>query len=233
MSVRSYPILHPITPINTPNYTHFEDPAVVDARLHRMPSPQRVPIRLNQPSADQRPTIETLRLRLRPFAVTDAGRVQQLAGHADVAATTAYVPHPYPDGAAEEWIGEHAENFQRGIAVQFAIALKATNELVGCIDLVDICKQHRKAELGYWIGVPYWRRGFCSEAAVALVAFGFDQLQLNKITARHMTINPASGRVMRNAQLKHEGTLRQEFNKGGRFFDIEVYGVLREEFQRT
>lgn len=184
-------------------------------------------------AADQRPTIETSRLRLRPFAITDAARVQQLAGHADVAATTAYVPHPYPDGAAEEWISEHAENFQRGIAVQFAIVIKATDELIGCIDLVDICKQHHKAELGYWIGVPYWKRGYCSEAATALVAFGFEQLQLNKITARHMTINPASGRVMRNAQLKHEGTLRQEFNKGGRFFDIEVYGVLREDFQRT
>ena len=66
-----------------------------------------------------------------------------------------------------------------------------------------------------------------------MVGFGFVQLQLNKITARHMTINPASSRAMRNAQLKHEGTLRQEFNKAGGFFDIEVYGVLREEFQHT
>ncbi len=184
-----------------------------------------------QQAVDQRPTIETRRLRLRPFVLADAARVQQLAGHADVAATTAYVPHPYPDGAAEEWIGEHAENFQRGYAVQFAIVLKATDELVGCIDLVDISKQHRKAELGYWIGVPYWQQGICSEAAAALVAFGFAQLHLNKITARHMTNNPASGRVMRNAQLKHEGTLRQEFNKDGTMVDIEVYGALREEFQ--
>lgn len=181
---------------------------------------------------DLRPTIETPRLRLRPFALSDAPRVQQLAGHPDVAATTAYVPHPYPDGAAEEWIGEHAENYQRGYAVQFAIVLKATDELIGCIDLVDISKVHRKAELGYWIGVPYWRHGYCSEAASALVAYGFEQLHLNKITARHMTANPASGRVMRNTQLKHEGTLRQEFYKGNRYFDIEVYGVLREEFQR-
>ena len=112
-------------------------------------SPQQGPIHVNQPGVNQRLTIETLRLW--PFALADAARVQQLAGHADVAATTAYVPHPYPDGAAEDWIGEHAEDFQRGIAVQFAIVLKATDELIGCIDLVDICKQHCKAKLGYWM----------------------------------------------------------------------------------
>jgi RimJ/RimL family protein N-acetyltransferase len=78
--------------------------------------------------------------------------------------------------------------------------------------------------------VQFWNQGYCSEAAAAIVKFGFENLNLNKITSRHMSTNPASGRVMVKAKLKKEGVLRQEFRKNGKFVDVEVYGVLREDF---
>ena len=104
--------------------------------------------------------------------------------------------------------------------------MKTTNELIGCIDL-GISKENAKAELGYWIGFDYWNKGYCTEAAIAIVKFGFENLKLNKITSRHMTGNPASGRVMMNAGLTKEGTHREEFQKNGVFHDLEVYGVLK------
>jgi RimJ/RimL family protein N-acetyltransferase len=176
------------------------------------------------------PTLTTDRLILRPFQLSDAKRVQALAGHPSVAATTATIPHPYPDGAAEAWIEKHAESFEKGVAVQFAIGLKESTELIGCIDLFGVSEKHRKAEMGYWIGVDYWNKGYCSEAAIALVRFGFEHFKLNKVTSRHMSSNPASGRVMLKAGLKKEGVLRQEFEKNGGLVDIEVYGILREEW---
>jgi RimJ/RimL family protein N-acetyltransferase len=179
---------------------------------------------------DSRPTLTTERLVLRPFQLIDANRVQTLAGNPKVAATTASIPHPYPDGAAEAWIGGHPDLFKKGVAVQFAIILKETNELIGCISLVGISKADAKAEIAYWIGFEYWNKGYCSEAAQEVVKYGFERMDLNKITSRHASINPASGRVMLNAGLKKEGVLRQEFRKDDQFLDIEVYGILREDF---
>lgn len=177
------------------------------------------------------PTLTTQRLILRPFLLTDAQRVQELAGHPKVAATTATVPHPYLDGMAEQWISFHGEWLEKGSAITLAVVLKDSDELIGCIDLMGISKQHQKAEIGYWIGVDYWNQGYCSEAMKAVVDYGFKSLALNKITCRHMSINPASGRVMLKSGLRHEGTLREEMFKDGRFVDMEVYGILKSEFK--
>ncbi|HEY0008726.1 MAG TPA: GNAT family protein [Tepidisphaeraceae bacterium] len=91
-------------------------------------------------------------------------------------------------------------------------------------------KPHRRAELGYWIGVPHWGRGYCTEAAVAVVEFGFNQLGLRKVTCRHLACNPASGRVMAKAGMVREGVLREEALKDGEFHDLVVYGLLASEF---
>jgi len=176
------------------------------------------------------PTLRTKRLILRPFDITDAAKVQQLAGHPLVAATTANIPHPYPDGAAEEWIALHGDWFRKGVGAQFAMTLLNTKELIGCISLMSISKSNYKAEIGYWVGVDFWNKGICSEAATAIFDFAFEKLGLNKITARHMTNNPASGRVMLKLKMKKEGLLRQEVFKNGQFYDLEVYGILRSEW---
>ena len=183
---------------------------------------------LDQTSPDPRPTLTTERLVLRPFQLSDAKRVQQLAGHALVAATTATIPHPYPDGAAEAWINTHAKWFRLGQAAPFAITLKSSQLLIGCIDLA-IAAAHARAELGYWMGVDYWSRGYCSEAATRVIDYGFRELHLNKITSHHLGNNPASGRVMAKAGMTKEGLLRKHFIKNGVVQDMEVYGLVRED----
>jgi RimJ/RimL family protein N-acetyltransferase len=179
----------------------------------------------SQTIQDLQPGISTPRLILRPFQVEDAKRVQQLAGHPLVAATTATIPHPYADGVAESWIRQHLIWFQSGQAVHFAIVLKSLNSMIGCIDL-SINPHHSRAELGYWVGVDFWNQGYCTEAAKAVIDFGFTNLKLNKITSRHLSSNPSSGRVMVKAGMHREGLLRREFLKNGQFYDIEVYGLL-------
>ena len=86
--------------------------------------------------------------------------------------------------------------------------------------------------MGYWIGVPYWNKGYCSEAAKALIGYGFDELGLNRVFAEHMVRNPASGRVMEKAGMTYEGTLRQHVKKWDRYEDLKVYGILRTELLR-
>jgi RimJ/RimL family protein N-acetyltransferase len=180
-------------------------------------------------SIKKRPTLETERLVLRPFELSDAPRVQLLAGDRDVAAMTKNITHPYEDGLAEAWIGSHQERFDKREETVFAITLKGSGELIGAIGLVLKLDQEI-AELGYWVGKPYWGRGYCTEAARAALHFAFTELRLNRVHAHHFSHNPASGRVMQKAGMRHEGRLRQHVKKWGEFFDVEAYGILRSEF---
>ncbi len=208
----------------------------------------------------KQPTLETARLRLRPFRMADAEVVQRLAGDRAVADTTLNIPHPYEDGMAEKWISNHRDWFERGQQAVFAVTLKqpcvaeepcatASSEavpasspgpallagkqwhtsddvLIGAVSL-RIERDDQRAELGYWIGRPYWGQGYCTEAVRAVLSFGFQQLGLNRIYAGHFSRNPASGRVMQKAGMNCEGHLRQHTKKWDAFEDIEIYAVLR------
>jgi RimJ/RimL family protein N-acetyltransferase len=78
--------------------------------------------------------------------------------------------------------------------------------------------------------VEFWGRGYCTEAAEAMVRFGFERMDLNRIFAWHLTRNPASGRVMRKLGMTREGCMRQHAERWGRPEDMEFYGLLRQEW---
>jgi ribosomal-protein-alanine N-acetyltransferase len=174
------------------------------------------------------PNLTTPRLLLRPLATSDAPEIQRLAGDWAIARMTLSIPHPYGDGVAEQWIASQAEAFALGQQAAFAISLREGGTLVGSVGLM-ICPEHARAELGFWIGRPFWGRGYCTEAAGAVIRFGFEQLGLNRIFAHHFAHNPASGRVMQKLGMKYEGRLRQHVRKWGKFVDIEQYSILKGE----
>lgn len=172
------------------------------------------------------PTLSTPRLILRPFTLADAPEVQRLAGSPDVASTTLNVPHPYEDGMAEAWIARHAPEFEARAMAVFAIT--AANILVGAISL-RLEPEHRRAELGYWVGRPYWGHGYATEAVDAILEYGFTTLALNRIQATHLIRNPASGRVMQKAGMLYEGVQREHFWKSGRPETIARYAILASD----
>lgn len=178
----------------------------------------------------QQPVLKTRRLILRPFRMSDAPDVQRLAGERAIADTTLNVPHPYQDGMAEQWIATHQPGFEAGELANFAITLQPKKELIGAIGLVIDARANR-AELGYWVGVPYWGNGYCTEAGQAVIEFGFTKLKLNRIYATYFTRNQASGRVMQKLGMTREGTLRQHVKKWGKYEDIVVYGILNKEWR--
>ena len=176
------------------------------------------------------PQLKTSRLILRSFDLADAKKVQILAGDRAIASTTLNIPHPYEDGMAEEWIRTHPEKFQRGEFVNFAIVLRSRNELIGAIGLA-LHQEHFHAEMGYWVGKPYWNQGYCTEAAREVLRYGFEELSLNRIHVMHLSRNPASGKVMKKIGMIHEGRRRQHILKWGVFEDVELYGLLKSEFE--
>ena len=99
------------------------------------------------------PTLDTERLLLRQFRMSDTADVQCLAGTFEIARGT-LVPHPYEDGMAEAWIESQANDYEAGKLVNFAIVLKSEEALVGSMGLT-LDGVNRHAMLGYWIGIPY------------------------------------------------------------------------------
>ena len=175
------------------------------------------------------PTIETSRLKLRSFDLEDASDVQRLAGMREIADTTVNIPHPYEDGMAEQWIASHKKEYEAGTNVVFAVVLRESMKLIGAIGLT-IDRSAQKGELGYWIGRSFWGRGYCTEAATAVLDYGFMALGLNRISAGHFARNPASGRVMEKIGMIVEGTARQDMIKWGNYEDLVLYGILRNEW---
>jgi [ribosomal protein S5]-alanine N-acetyltransferase len=179
---------------------------------------------------DHIPILHTRRLLLRPYSLADAPEVQRLAGDFAIADTTASIPHPYPDGAAAEWIGTHQGLLEGGKEITFAVVLKETDALAGSIGLHNIAAAHEHAELGYWIGVPYWGKGYCTEAAQAVIDYVFSGLGFRRIYAHYFKRNPASGRVMEKCGMSWEGCLRQHIKRWDKFEDVIEYGILKEEW---
>ena len=178
-----------------------------------------------------RPALRTARLVLNAFALEDAADVQRLAGARQIADTTLAIPHPYQLKDAVAWIQRQSGERAPDDGVNFAVRLGATGQLIGCIGLRDIDRQHQHAELGFWIGVEWWGQGYAREAARAVIQFGFESLGLHRISAHHLTRNPASGRVLEAVGLQREGILRQRVQKWGVYEDVVLYAALRDEWK--
>jgi ribosomal-protein-alanine N-acetyltransferase len=164
--------------------------------------------------------LRTKRLLLRAHCEQDIPALVRLLGAREVAATTLRIPHPYTEADARAFL-----EAQESPASKFGMFEISSGDLVGGIGL-SVEERHRHAELGYWVGVPYWRKGYATEAADEMLRHGFEDLKLNRIFAGVFTGNPASEQVLRKIGFSHEGTMRQHFLKNGQFLDDECYGIV-------
>lgn len=169
------------------------------------------------------PTLHTERLILRSFALEDAADVQCLTSDPDVASTTDVMEQPCEDETAEEWIQWCHKEFEKGTIANFAITLRTNGTLIGMVGLVF--RNHlpyNDASLGYWIGKPYWNSGYATEAAKAMVAYGFREHDIDLIYADYSKRNPASGRVMQKIGMHYAYDLSED--------DMIRYRILKSEF---
>jgi RimJ/RimL family protein N-acetyltransferase len=182
------------------------------------------------------PTLRTARLVLRPFVRSDAADIQRLVGVREVAEMTANIPHPYPDGAAESWIRGLEHSRSQGIMnaseLVFAITDAASGAMLGAVGLVQL-PAHARAELGYWVARDSWGQGYATEAACAVLEFGFGTLGLERIDATYMTGNPASARVMQKLGMVFEGLHPRLYRRDGVFRDSGRYAILRDAWLGT
>ncbi|NMF82887.1 GNAT family N-acetyltransferase [Nodosilinea sp. P-1105] len=176
----------------------------------------------------EQPILSTERLILRPFTQADVPTVTDLAGVRQISEMTLSIPYPYTEADATAWISQHPQLWAEGKAIDYAIT-RYDVSLCGSVGL-GLNPDHNLAELGYWIGQPYWGLGYATEAARAIVAFGFTTLELNRINATHFSDNPASGRVMEKLGMRCEGYRHRHTLKWGKYRDIKLYGLLQSDW---
>ena len=159
------------------------------------------------------PTLTTDRLRLRPLAPGDAAPIAALADDVDIARMTLRMPHPYALEDAEAFVRRCAdEDTRREITL---LVEHPADGVVGVVGLFEDEDQAPKlgTELGYWIGRPFWGRGFATEAVDAVVRWSEAAWRKRLIVAGHFADNAASGRVLVKAGFLYTGVVASRLSR--------------------
>jgi ribosomal-protein-alanine N-acetyltransferase len=162
-------------------------------------------------------------IQLRPFDDKDIEPLAALCDNKKIWDNLRdFVPHPYAEKHAQEFIGKC-----RGEDPQVTFAIEYKGDFAGCIGLVkqtDIYKL--TAEVGYWIGEPYWGLGIATKSVNLIVDYGFNQLGLVRIFTGVFDINIASQRVLEKAGFKLEGIFEKSVLKNGKIISEYRYGKV-------
>ncbi|OMI89285.1 GNAT family N-acetyltransferase [Streptomyces sp. M1013] len=176
------------------------------------------------------PTLDTDRLRLRPFAEADADFLYAL--HSNTHVMRYWDSPPWTERArAERFLAMCRTMADEGTGVRVAVERASDGALVGWCCLVEWNPDYRSASLGYCLDEAMWGRGYATEAAHALLTWAFGTLDLNRVQAEADTRNAASARVLEKIGFVREGTLREDCVVGGEVSDSWVYGLLRREWR--
>ncbi|HIS00009.1 MAG TPA: GNAT family N-acetyltransferase [Candidatus Excrementavichristensenella intestinipullorum] len=178
---------------------------------------------------DQMRYLETHRLVLRRMTMRDAQDMYEYSRDPQVARHVLWDAHRSL-GETRSYIRSALRRYRAGQAASLVIELKAERKVIGTIGFMWYQQDNSSAEVGYSLSRAYWNRGIMTEALGAVVDFAFRQLRINRLEAQHEVDNPASGQVMRNVGMVKEGTLRQRLFNKGRYVDVDLYAILREDF---
>ena len=120
---------------------------------------------------------------------------------------------------------------QPRIKFQLAVTLKANNQLIGNCGIRMDSAEARQADIGYELAPPHWGQGYATEAARAIVHFGFTELHLHRIWSWCIAENLASAHVLEKLGLRLEGRLQESEYFKGRYWDTLMFSILAEEWQ--
>lgn len=176
-------------------------------------------------------TIETERLILRRFEYSDneAMRKYWISDEKiqSLYSEPVYSTEEEVKGLLDKYIGSYEkEDYYR-----WAIIDKQTKECIGQIAYFLVDSKNHFAEIEYCIGSAFQCKGLATEAAKAVIAYGFEQMNLHKVQICTKTINAASKRVIEKCGLTYEGTLRDYFYMNGTYVGRLYFSILRSEYE--
>ncbi len=134
--------------------------------------------------------------------------------------------------AVQELLNKYVISYQNSDYYRWAIILKDNNECIGQIAYYLVDSKNNFAEIEYCIGSDFQNRGLATEATRAVIAYGFESINLHKVQICHKSINLPSKRVIEKSGFTYEGTLRDYFFIGGKYVDRLYYSILRSEYEQ-
>ncbi len=180
--------------------------------------------------------IVTERLILRDLEMKDAKDLLNNINNLNVSKNLVIISYPYTLKKEKRFIKECIEKRKKKKrkAYTLGIELKSSGELIGVISLRDIDRFQGTAEVGYWLGEKYWRKGFMGETLKVILEFGFSKLKLRRVEAFVFDKNIASEKLLKKFGFKFEGLKRRGYrsNASGKIHDGKLYGLLKKEFKK-
>ena len=180
---------------------------------------------------DDMPRLETPRLILRRLEMRDApdlfdySRDPQVAKHVLWDAQTSV-------SEARAYVRYMLRRYRAGEPASWGIEEKETGRVVGTIGYMWYQRDNNACEVGYSLARRRWNRGYMTEALAEVLRFSFEELGVHRVEAQHEVENAASGAVMRKCGMRKEGTLRGRLYNKGRYVDVDLYAMLREDYAR-
>lgn len=171
-------------------------------------------------------TLENKDLLLRPLELADAAVLSGLANNPKIWRNVRdYFPHPYLLADAEYFIDKCQKS-----SPQDTFAIIYQGSFVGVMGFIFKTDIYRyTAEVGYWIGEPYWGEGIATKALKLLIKHGFEALKLKRLIAFVMAYNIPSMKVLEKNGFVQEGILRKNSFKNDQFWDEHVFGLLNDD----
>lgn len=178
-------------------------------------------------------TIETQRLILRQFTYQDDNAMLKHWVSDEKIQSLYSEPAYVTKEAVKELLDKYIGSYEKKDYYRWAIILKENGECIGQIAFFLVDSKNHFAEIEYCIGSSFQCQGLATEATKAVIALGFNQMNLHKVQISHKSINIPSKRVIEKSGCKYEGTLRDFFFMDGQYVDRLYYSILRSEFENS
>ncbi len=173
--------------------------------------------------------LKTERLLLRKLRESDLDDFYAWASDPNVARYVTWDAHKSPDDT-REFIGRILTRYKQAQPAPWAIVHRQDNHMIGLNEFCEWDITHYRATFGYVLSKGYWNKGYMTEATRALIDFGFQHMNLNRIDARCRIPNIGSARVMEKCGMRFEGILREVAFVKGRFRDLKLYAIIKRDY---
>ncbi len=175
--------------------------------------------------------IETERLLLRELRAEDSEEIYKIFSDEDVMQYYSFEPIKEKE-IAEKIINSMIKSFEEKKAIRWAITIKGEDTVIGTCGYHNLQPRHFRSEIGYELSKEYWRKGIMKEALDAIINFGYDEMDLERIEALCEPENEASIGVLKKIGFSEEGVLRKYAFCKNQFQDLKMLSLLKEEFKK-